>query len=453
MHLPCFKAYDVRGRVGTDLTPEICTRIGRAFAQVMPQGPVVLGRDNRDSSPTLSDAVAGGLRMGGREVLDISQGGTEEVYFATSHLNAAGGIEITASHNPLSDNGLKFVGPGSRPLEHEGEYLKIKHLVETAVFPAPARVGTHRHVSTRAAYADKIVGFVDPMLLAPLTVVLNVGNGAAGAALGAISDRLAQAGSALRLIPIHDDAQAGFPNGVPNPLLPQNRAPTIEAVLHHKADLGVAFDGDFDRCFLFDETGAFIDGEHVVALLARALLAREPGAAIVHDPRVVFSIRQAIAQGGGRAFAAPTGHANLKRAMREHQAVYGGEMSAHHYFRDFMFCDSGMIPWLMVAALMSRTGQPLSALTGEMRREFPSSGEINFRVADLPARIETVLAAYGPKARQIDHLDGLSMEFADWRLNLRASNTEPLLRLNIEARGDAPLVAHHLRILSAMLSV
>ncbi len=436
-----FKRYDIRGRVGIDLDEAVAHRIARAFAAVTGAGSVVLARDCRESSTTLADAVASGLMAQGVRVLDLGLAGTEEMYFATSHLGAGGGIMITASHNPKDYNGMKLVGPGAIPLP-DADFARIR--AASAAGSAPDRLpgGSREDRSdVRARYVSHIAGFVGDGEVGPLRLVVNAGNGTAGPTLDVLADALAENGQKLDLVRILHDPDGSFPSGVPNPLLPENRPATEKAVVAAKADFGVAFDGDFDRCFLFDGDGAFVDGEHVVALLARAQLELHPGAAIVHDPRVIWAVQDVIRQGGGRSILAPTGHVFLKAAMRDSGAVYGGEMSAHHYFKGFMSCDSGMIPWLLVAALVSRTGRSLTEMVSTLRRDHPSSGEINFTVPDTAAMAARVRATLGPLARGEDRTDGLSLDFGDWRLNLRASNTEPLLRLNVEARGDAALVA------------
>ncbi len=438
--MSAFKTYDIRGRLGTDLTEAIAHRIARAFATVTGADAVVMARDCRESSPSLADAVAAGLVAQGVRVLDLGLAGTEEMYFATAHLGAGGGICVTASHNPREYNGMKLVGRGAVPLP-DADFVRIRALAESDAAFATAPGGVREDRSgVRADYVAHVTGLVGQGI-GPLRLVVNAGNGAAGPTLDALAEGLARHGARLDLVRMHHDPDGSFPNGIPNPLLPENRPVTADAVRAAQADFGVAFDGDFDRCFLFDGEGGFVDGEHVVALLAAAHLAGEPGATIIHDPRVIWAVQDTVRRGGGRAVLAPTGHVFLKSAMRREGAVYGGEMSAHHYFRGFMACDSGMLPWLMVARLVSQSGRSLTEMVGALRRDFPSSGEINFRVANLPSVVARVEATLAPLARAIDRTDGLSLDFGDWRMNLRASNTEPLLRLNVEARGDAGLVA------------
>jgi len=449
--LGCFKSYDVRGRLGTELDDGVAYRIGRGFAQALAPGLVVTGRDVRETSPALQAALIEGLRDGGSDVVDIGLCGTEEVYFATDHLGAGGGIMVTASHNPIDYNGMKLVGRGAVPLSAEAGLGAVRAAAEAEAWGAPGRRGTLRGEDPRAAFVARCLSFVEPRALRPLTVLVNAGNGAAGPTFDALAAALAAAGAPLRFARLHHAPDPAFPNGIPNPLLPENQPATAEAVRAAGADFGVAWDGDFDRCFFFDETGAFVPGEYVVGLLAGAFLAKSPGAKIVHDPRVVLNTRAVIAEAGGAAVVSRTGHAHLKAKMRAVDAVYGGEMSAHHYFRDFMYCDSGMIPWLLVAEYVSTTGRSLGDLVAGARAAYPSSGEINFRLSDVAAAKAAFEAAHAGAAEEVDRLDGLSLTFPDWRVNLRSSNTEPVLRLNVEARGDADLVARKVAEISALL--
>ena len=449
--MSAFKSYDIRGRLGAELNETIVYRIARAFAAVTGASAVALARDCRESSPALADAVAAGLVASGVRVLDLGMAGTEEMYFATAHLGSGGGICVTASHNPREYNGMKLVGAGAVPLS-DAAFAQIRALTEAGHEPDMVPGGGREdRSSVRADYVAHVAALVGADGIGPLRLVVNAGNGAAGPTLDALAEGLAKRGARLDLVRMHNEPDGTFPNGIPNPLLPENRPVTAEAVKAAGANFGVAFDGDFDRCFLFDAEGGFVDGEHVVALLAAAHLAEEPGATIVHDPRVIWAVEDAVRRGGGRSVLAPTGHVFLKAAMRREGAVYGGEMSAHHYFRGFMACDSGMIPWLLAARLVSRRGIGLTDLVKEMRANFPSSGEINFRVADLPAVVARVEADLAPGARGIDRTDGLSLDFGEWRMNLRASNTEPLLRLNVEARGNAGLVAEGVARVRALI--
>jgi phosphomannomutase len=451
--LTCFKAYDIRGRLGIDLDEAIAYRIGRAFARALGAARVVLGRDVRASSEALASAVARALVDEGCEVLDLGLSGTEEMYFATSQFEADGGICVTASHNPMDYNGMKMVRAGSAPLDGATGLARIKALAEADAFGAPKAGGHVRDVAgaARAAYVDRVVAFVDVAALKPLTILVNAGNGAAGPTFDAIADALAERGAPLDFRRMHHDPDGTFPHGIPNPLLPENQPQTARAVRAAGADFGVAWDGDFDRCFFFDHDGQFVAGEYLVGLLAETFLAKEPGATIIYDPRVVWNTRDIVGKAGGRAVQARTGHAFVKQAMRDEGAVYGGEMSAHHYFRDFVHCDSGMIPWVLVAELVSKAG-PLASLVGARRAAFPSSGEINFVLDDPPAAIARVRAAFGPQAVEIDEMDGLGFDMGDWRFNLRSSNTEPVVRLNVEARGSAARVAQGVEAVKAVLA-
>lgn len=452
--LTCFKAYDIRGRLGLDLDEGIAHRIGRGFARALDARRVVVGRDCRASSDALAEAVMAALIAEGAEVLDLGLCGTEEMYHATTHFAADGGIEVTASHNPMDYNGMKMVRAGSAPLDAATGLAHIRALAEADDF-GPARLGgTRRDVAAeaRAAYVQTVMSFVSVPALSPLKIVVNAGNGAAGPSFDAIAAALAAQGAPLEIIRLHHTPDGSFPNGIPNPLLPENRPVTAEAVRAAGADLGLAWDGDFDRCFFFDAEGRFIDGEYIVGLLAEVFLAKESGARIVHDPRVIWNTQDVVAQAGGIAVQARTGHAFIKQVMRDEGAVYGGEMSAHHYFRDFCHCDSGMIPFLLVIELMSRKRAALADLVAARQAAFPSSGEINFHPHDPQAAIARVRAAYEPLATSVDETDGLSFAFADWRFNLRSSNTEPVVRLNAESRGDAAALATRVAALQALLT-
>lgn len=436
MSLSCFKAYDIRGKLGEELNEDIAYRIGRAFARFLQPGKVVVGGDVRLTSAPLKAALSNGLRDEGVAVIDIGMAGTEEIYFATSYLQADGGIEVTASHNPIDYNGMKLVRAGSQPISGDSGLNDIKRLAEDNNFgPAKTVRGSYAQVSTLQAYVEHLLGYVDVSQLKPLKLVVNAGNGAAGHVIDAIEKYLP-----FEFIKINHEPDGTFPNGIPNPLLVENRASTRDAVIAHKADMGIAWDGDFDRCFLFDERGEFTEGYYIVGLLAEAFLAKNPGANIIHDPRLTWNTQDVVAAAGGVAIQSKTGHAFIKERMRQEDAVYGGEMSAHHYFRDFFYCDSGMIPWLLVCELVSRKQQPLSAMLADRIAKFPSPGEINSHVADAAAAIDKVLAHYGASALAIDKTDGISVVFADWRFNLRMSNTEPVVRLNVESRGNPALV-------------
>ena len=451
--LTCFKAYDIRGQLGTELNEEIAYRIGRAFAEFLQPKNVVLGGDVRLTSEALKQALANGIRDTGADVIDIGVVGTEEVYFATSYLETDGGIEVTASHNPLDYNGMKPVRENSKPISSDTGLLKIKAMAEENDFPAvdESARGTIKQVSILEPYLDHLMDYIDLASIKPLKLVMNAGNGAAGHVVDAIEERFKVTGVPVEIVKIFNQQDGNFPNGIPNPILHENRAPTINAVLEHKADMGIAWDGDFDRCFLVDEKGNFIEGYYIVGLLAEAFLNKNPGAKIVHDPRLTWNTIDVAKRGGGEAIQSKTGHAFIKERMRSEDAVYGGEMSAHHYFRDFFYCDSGMIPWLLVLELVSKTGNPLSELVKQMVEAYPSPGEINRKVSDANQVIATVTKKYKDQALVIDTTDGVSMEFPEWRFNLRMSNTEPVIRLNIESRGDKQILQENQDALLALI--
>ena len=431
----CFKAYDVRGRVPGELNPDSVYSIGRAYAAWLGPQRVAVGRDIRQSSVELSLALIRGLTDSGVDVLDIGLCGTEGVYFATFSQELDGGIMVTASHNPVDYNGLKFVREKSIPVSGDTGLLEIRALAESGQFPESARRGSVRDVDIWPSYRRHLRGLVEWQELRALKIVSNAGNGGAGLAVELIAQDLP-----FTIVRLHHEADGSFPNGVPNPMLEENRAVTSRAVLENGADFGIAFDGDYDRCFFFDEQGRFIDGYYIVGLLASVFLARHPGSRILHDPRVTWNTIDIVREAGGVPVLCKSGHAFMKQKMREADAVYGGEMSAHHYFRDFGYCDSGMVPWLVVAQHLSQSGKPLSALVDERMKMFPSSGEINRTLSDQKAAIEAVRRRYIPGALSVDDIDGLSVEYQHWRFNLRSSNTEPLLRLNVESRGDRALM-------------
>jgi phosphomannomutase len=445
--IACFKAYDIRGRVPEELNEELAYRIGRAYAAFLTPARVAVGRDVRFSSLPLAEALTAGLNDSGVEVRDLGLCGTEQIYFYTSHLKLDGGIMVTASHNPPDYNGMKLVRQESRPVSGDTGLRDLEVLAAQGQFPplAPRR-GTVAAADALADYIAHLLSYVDLPALQPLKVVVNAGNGCAGPVLDRLEERLP-----FRFIKVHHEPDPSFPHGVPNPLLPENRRATAEAVRRHQADVGLAWDGDFDRCFFFDEQGAFIEGYYIVGFLAQALLARHPGAAIIHDPRLTWNTMEMVKNAGGRPIMSKTGHAFIKERMRLENALYGGEMSGHHYFRDFAYCDSGMIPWLLVLEVMSRGGRKLSELVAERMARFPVSGEINRRLQDPVAAVQRVEAFYGPQALHLDRTDGLSLEFKDWRFNLRPSNTEPVLRLNVETRQDPALLQEKTAAILQML--
>ena len=434
--LSCFKAYDIRGKLGTELNEDIAYRIGRAYGQIYQPKTVVVGCDVRLTSEDLKQATIRGLNDAGVDVLDLGMTGTEEVYFGAFHLDVQGGIEITASHNPMDYNGMKLVRENARPISADTGLKDIQALAENNEFAEVTSQGTTKKYNILPEFVDHLMSYIDPAKIRPMKLVVNAGNGAAGHVIDAIEIKFKELNIPVEFIKIHHEADGNFPNGIPNPILIENRASTRDAVIQHSADMGIAWDGDFDRCFLFDEKGQFIEGYYIVGLLAQAFLLKQAGEKIVHDPRLVWNTFDVVEQYQGTAIQSKSGHAFIKDVMREHNAAYGGEMSAHHYFRDFAYCDSGMIPWLLAIAVLSETGKSLSSLVEEMIAKFPCSGEINFKVADTQATIQKIFDHYADQQPEIDQTDGVSLNFGAWRFNVRASNTEPLLRLNIESRRD-----------------
>ena len=446
--ITCFKAYDLRGRIPSELNDDVAYRVARGYAQFLQPARVVVGRDIRLSSSGLADAVCRGLTDSGVEVFDIGICGTEGVYFATFHGGYDGGIMITASHNPPDYNGLKFVREQSKPISGDNGLEEIRGFAERGEFAAAAQAGARRRIDVQAAYVAHLLTYVDAQRLKPLKIVVNAGNGGAGPVIDALEPHLP-----FTFEKIHHQPDGHFPNGIPNPMLEENRAPTAEAIRRHGADFGIAWDGDFDRCFFFDERGAFIEGYYIVGLLASVLLRGHAGGRVVHDPRLTWNTLEMVQAAGGVPVLSKSGHAFIKQRMREVDGVYGGEMSAHHYFQRFAYCDSGMIPWLIIAQILGETGQTLSTLVGERISRFPVSGELNYRVPDAKATLAALEARYAPQAMAVDRTDGVSFEFADWRFNLRSSNTEPLIRLNVEARGSVTLMqAKTTELLGALTS-
>ncbi len=434
--LSCFKAYDIRGRVPDELNPELAEKIGRAYVQVVGAKRVVVGHDIRLSSPEIADALIHGLRSAGADVFDIGLCGTEEVYFATFYYEMDGGIMVTASHNPQDYNGMKLVKQNARPVGADSGLGEIKALLQSgAALPQVAQLGSLQPLETKVDYVKHLLTYIDVDQLKPLKIVTNAGHGGAGMIVDHLEPYLP-----FEFIKLYHEPDGHFPAGVPNPILEENRAPTAQAVSRYKADLALAWDGDFDRCFFFDERAEFIEGYYVVGLLAQNFLSKNPGGKIIHDPRLVWNTQDIAEQAGGVAIESKTGHAFIKQRMRDEDAVYGGEMSAHHYFKPFAYCDSGMIPWLLVTELLSQTGQPLSQLVEQRQAKFPASGEINRRLQQPEEVLKQIRARYEAGAKQISTIDGLSIEFADWRFNLRSSNTEPVVRLNVESRGDRGLM-------------
>ena len=451
--LPAFKAYDIRGRMPEQLNEFMVYCIGKAYARVMkPQAPIAVGQDIRLSSKALSQALIAGLNSEGVTTVDIGLCGTEMIYFAAGQDHMGGGIMVTASHNPADYNGLKMVKEGSRPIssdtglgaiEQETIVLMNSISMQSAYIPTTS---LHNEQSVLAGYIAKLLAMIDVAKVKPLHVLVNGGNGCAGPFFDALAQHLP-----LKVTRMNHEPDGTFPNDVPNPMLLEQQQLTAKAVVAAGADLGIAWDGDFDRCFFFDENGRFIEGYYLVGLLAEQLLKKSPKSAIVHDPRLEWNTIEKVQALGGKAVVCKCGHSFIKDKMREEDAVYGGEMSAHHYFRDFFYCDSGMIPWLLIIELLSQDGRPFSQVVDQCMMDFPCSGEINFTIANAKETLARIQAFYAPKALTISHLDGVSMEFADWRFNVRSSNTEPVVRLNVESRGNAVLLAEKVAELKTLL--
>jgi phosphomannomutase len=438
----CFTAYDVRGKIPDDFDQHIALRIALAFARFCDVRTMVVGRDMRLSSPVIAETIIAGLLRHGIDVIDIGLCGTEEVYHAVFSRAAAGvegGIMITASHNPAEYNGLKIVQREARPVSSDSGLVEIARMAadsqwwQTVTAQESTKKGSWTRVHGKEAYIDHLLTTVDCRDMRPMKLVVNAGNGCAGPIVDLLAPHLP-----FEFIRLHHEPDGRFPNGVPNPLLPEKREATARVVREHGADLGIAWDGDFDRCFLYDENGRFIEGYYIVGLLAAAMLRQHPGATILHDPRLVWNTREIVLAAGGQPIMTRTGHAFIKETMRAHDAVYGGEMSAHHYFRDFGYCDSGMLPWLLVCRLMSLSGAKLSTLCDERMAAYPVSGEINSTVRNPDAVLAQIEQKYADGLR--DTTDGISIEYPDYRFNLRKSNTEPVLRLNVETRNDQALL-------------
>ena len=453
--LTCFKAYDIRGEININIDEAIAYRIGRSVAQHFNAKSIVVAFDARETSPAFSKAVGLGIMDSGSDLIDIGLSGTEEMYWAVSNFSACAGIVVTASHNPINYNGMKIVKSGSKPLDDDEDFLAIKSLSESQNWTGVKKKGSSLDLSNeaRAAYVSKTLSFVDINAFKPLKIVVNSGNGAAGPTFDAIEKRLNNNNTQIEFVRVDHNPDSTFPNGIPNPLLPENHHKTADIVKNVGADFGVAFDGDFDRCFFFDEKGEFIPGEYLVGLFASIFLAKEPGSTIVHDPRVIWNTQDIVSQKGGKAEQSKTGHAFIKQTMRKHEAIYGGEMSAHHYFRDFAYCDSGMIPWLLIAELISLKGKSLGDLVKDRVSAYPSSGEINFTVKDANSSISSVLENFESQPKVLDEMDGYSLAFDNWRFNLRKSNTEPLVRLNIESRGPIINLESKVKEISELLNL
>ncbi len=430
----CFKAYDIRGRVPDEINADFARRLARAYADFLNPENVAIGYDARLSGPELAEALADTFSINGIGVTEIGAVTTEELYFATASLGLDGGIMVTASHNPAADNGFKLVRRGARPISADTGIAEIGARLDLPDRRPSAR-GSRRTVDIRSPLALYLTEHFGIATSRPLRIVANAGNGMAGPLVRELAGSFG-----FEWIWLHERPDGRFPHGVPNPLLPENRSETAQLVRATGADLGLAWDGDADRCFFYDETGRFIESYYLVGLLAAHLLAGSPGELIVHDPRLVWNTREIVLASGGETLCTKSGHAFIKEAMRERKALYGGEMSGHHYFRDFFYCDSGMAPWLLLTRIMIESGRSLSQLVEDRIARYPISGEINRSVRDPEATLARIAERYVPGARSVDSTDGLSIEYENWRFNVRLSNTESLLRLNIETRHDPRLL-------------
>ncbi|WP_192891932.1 phosphohexomutase domain-containing protein [Vibrio bathopelagicus] len=469
LDLSCFKNNDIRGIIGDQINGYFAYLLGKAFGEyVLSATPetsfdgltqVVIGHDNRETSLSLQEAMTKGLIESGVEVIDLGMTGTEEVYFATRHLKAIGGIQITASHNPINYNGMKLVGSGASPISKDSGLNEIKQRIQILDQELNNNLpighvqpnDSGRSTSILVPYVDHLLSYINPSKLSPMMIVVNAGNGVAGHVIDALENRFNELNVPITFIKIHHTPDGKFPNGIPNPLIKENQIATREAVLAHSADIGIAWDGDFDRCFFFDEQGNYIEGYYIVGLLTEAFLLKEPNATVLHDMRMTWNTIEIADKLGGNAVGVKAGHALIKEKMRELNAVYGGEMSAHHYFRDFGYCDSGMIPWLLVIELLCETQQSLHQLTNSSMDRFPSSGEINRKVTDSEQVMASVLSRYQNSAVSIDHTDGISIDMDTWRFNLRKSNTEPLIRLNVETKRDKALLSQKVTELLSLI--
>ncbi|CFV22444.1 phosphomannomutase CpsG [Yersinia pseudotuberculosis] len=452
--LTCFKSYDIRGKLDDEINEDVAYRIGRAYGEFEKPRSVVVGGDVRLSSESLKLALSHGLQDAGVDVLDIGLSGTEEIYFSTFHLDVDGGIEVTASHNPIDYNGMKLVRRGARPISGDTGLRDIQKLAELNEFP-PVDIekrGGYKKISIIDEYIDHIIGYINPSSFKPLKLVVNSGNGAAGPIIDALERRFSFLDIPITLFKINNNPDGNFPNGIPNPLLPECRQDTSDAVLAYRADMGIAFDGDFDRCFFFDDKGKFIEGYYIVGLLAQLFIQKEPGSKIIYDPRLCWNTIDIVSAAGGKSVMSKAGHAFIKERMRLEDAIYGGELSAHHYFRDFAYCDSGMIPWLLIAELISIRNKSLANLVNEQIVAYPSSGEINRKVENPLSVINKIKSIYQKNALLIDETDGISMEFECWRFNLRISNTESVIRLNVESRADVNLMMDKTKEIITMLN-
>lgn len=448
--LACFKAYDIRGKVPEELSEDLSYKIGLAYSAIINPGTVVVGYDVRLESLSLSKALIKGLTDSGSNVINIGLCGTEEVYFHTfsnEHSGVGGGIMVTASHNPKGYNGMKMVSQGGKPISLSDDLKKIRDYILNS--PGQSFSGSKGSLllkEDKTSYIAHLLEYIDARKLKPLKIVVNPGNGPAGIIIKLLENFLP-----FEFIFINEQPDGNFPNGVPNPMIPENRKATSDEVKYNKADFGIAWDGDFDRCFLFDENGDFIEGYYIVGLLAESFLKKYPGQKIIHDPRLTWNTIDIVKEQGGLSVQSKSGHSFIKEKMRQENAIYGGEMSAHHYFRQFAYCDSGMLPWLLVSELISKHGENLSSLVGNRISKFPCSSELNYKVENTTETIKKVKDHFAARNPHIDLIDGISLEFTNWRFNLRESNTEPLIRLNLEVKGGKESISERIAEIESII--
>ena len=449
MNLSCFKPYDIRGKIPEELNEDLAYQIGLALVAELKPANVVVGQDMRLESSAIASALMQGILDSGVDVLNIGLCGTEEVYFATQHWKAGAGVMITASHNPKGYNGMKFVREEAKPISGDSGLMAIRERIAHGSLPRnQGAKGTITTNEDKSAYISHLLSYVEARSLKPLKILADPGNGMAGPVIKRLENQLP-----FEWVYFNENPDGNFPNGVPNPLLPENRERTANALLTHGCDLGLAWDGDFDRCFFYDANGRFIEGYYLVGLLAEVMLQQHPGGKIIHDPRLTWNTIQQVTQAGGKPMLCKTGHAFIKERMRNENAIYGGEMSGHHYFRDFSYCDSGMIPWLLITSLMSRSGKTLAELMDERIEAYPCSGEINYKIDNAARVIFDVEQYFASQHPVIDKTDGLSVELDKVRFNLRVSNTEPLLRLNVESKSDFSLIKKTVQTIEQLFSV
>lgn len=446
--MKCFKAYDIRGIVPTELNESFAYDLGRAYASEFQPKNVVLGHDIRESSLMLYLSLMNGLLDSGVDVILLGLCGTEEVSYQTSALKTDGGIMVTASHNPMDYNGMKLSLKDSAPLGQDTGLWCLKERMMQKQFSSLTFTGQTTEYDDKSSYIQHLLSYVDLTKIKPLKVVANTGNGCASLALEQLMPHLP-----IEWITMNYEPDGSFPNGIPNPLLPENRLSTSQAVVEHQADFGLAWDGDNDRCFFFDHEGNFIEGYYLMGLVAQQMLVKYPHSKVVMDTRLTWNTEAIAHQYQGEAIMSKGGHSCIKQTMREVDAIYGAEMSGHHYFKSFAYCDSGMIPWLLIAELLSNSDRSLKSLVEESIQAFPCSGELNFRVSDTDEVLRYLENYFVEDQPTRQTLDGLTLIFPEWRFNVRASNTEPLLRLNIETRGDIALLKEKQALLEQLINL